>query len=478
VFQTVVATEAFNEQELAALEKIKATVEGRLRYNQVLLDILSEGGVENNEKVKNFCIAAGASVIENVSASYLAEGVKADIELLKITQSIVEESLVTQAGIDHYLTFLQMNIELNCMDFSNQFHKGPLRGRSGDEHFHELNFYKTMHDYANEAFRKPLHYNEVFKIISMVDRRFQMRFDDSRSKLFLSEYYEIEKKHSLTEDKVIQERSFICFGQALLSLHAKLGSLRISLQSKPFEKLGNYDAQKDFFDRYFWPEIQLRICIHELGLQANNLLTALAVQLQEELLGEPTVTAPSKKQLKKLNKQKAASSLVVPKPEAAKETSASAEEASVLAPTPSWKPVHLPPFDSNSHSSAAPAGGASSSEITYFEMKAGNAAASAVSRLATRASVCASAITAPWSEAISSLKQPNKLDFSQTLNILTRDFDATIEEGAIYTIRLRGPTGTLTNIYCHHSHGAQDKKPWPAWRINMKEGLRAAGYEW
>lgn len=251
VFQTALATEAFNEQELAALEKIKATVEGRLRYNQVLLDILSEGGVENNEKVKNFCIAAGASVIANVSASYLAEGVKADIELLKITQSIVEESQVTPVGIDHYLTFLQMNIELNCMDFSNQFHKGPLRGRSGDEHFHELNFYKTMHDYANEAFRKALHYNEVFKIISMVDRRFQMRFDDSRFKLFESEYYEIEKKYLLTKDSVIQERSFICFGQGLFSLHTKLRSLRISLQSKSFEKLGNYDAQKDFFDRFF-----------------------------------------------------------------------------------------------------------------------------------------------------------------------------------------------------------------------------------
>ncbi len=81
-------------------------------------------------------------------------------------------------------------------------------------------------------------------------------------------------------------------------------------------------------------------------------------------------------------------------------------------------------------------------------------------------------------DEVDSVKLPRFLKFSDAIDIFRDNFDATIEPGAIYTISLRGPNGVLTNIFCHNSHGAQDDKRWPAWRLNMKEGLRAAGYNW
>lgn len=222
------------------------------------------------------------------------------------------------------------------------------------------------------------------------------------------------------------------------------------------------------------------------------------MQLQEELLGEPTVIAPSKKQLKrqnKLNKQKNASSPTI-LDAVSDDTSASAEaDVSKLTvqlqkkmldePTdskggPSWKPVPLPPSDRETAS-------ISSTILPAAAVrKPSKVATCAAPQLAISASSFEPASAAlvnestkgdPFQEAIASLKEPNILKFSDALKVFRKDFDATIEEGAIYTISLRGPNG-LTNIYCHSSHGAQDVKRWPAWRINMKEGLRAAGYEW
>ncbi len=159
---------------------------------------------------------------------------------------------------------------------------------------------------------------------------------------------------------------------------------------------------------------------------------------------------------------KATTSLKVPEPEATKETPDSAEP---LVSVRMWKAVHLPPSDRALNTSAFTA-------KTHDKV-----AASVVSRLATSSSCGPATTTSSWSDAVSSLKRPKILDFIHALNILKNDFDATIKEGAIYTISLRGPNG-LTNIYCHNSHGAQDEKKWPAWRINMKDGLRAAGFEW
>jgi hypothetical protein len=75
VFQTAMAAEAFNEDELAALEKIKATVEGRLRYNQILLDILNEEGVNASTKLTRY-----AEEINCPESNFRFGGVGYDLE--------------------------------------------------------------------------------------------------------------------------------------------------------------------------------------------------------------------------------------------------------------------------------------------------------------------------------------------------------------------------------------------------------------
>ncbi len=297
MLQSATATEALNEQELTALEKIKATVEGRLRYNQILLDILNEDGVENNEKVANFYRAVGVTQAQQSLASGHVKGVTRDIELLRSTHRIVEERLIPLANITQYLTFLQMNITLTYMNLLDE-HKKIHLAYSCNNNFHELAFYKKMHDYTKEAFRKPLNYNEVVESISMVNRSFQIRLDNLSYKFFANKYFEIRKKYDLIVDKTIQQNSFLCFTSYLLSLGDRLKNRGISFQNKSFEKLGSYDTQKDFFDRYFWPETQLRRFIHELDLQANELLTTLTEQLQKKIFSNFY-----KKELTKIRKQ-------------------------------------------------------------------------------------------------------------------------------------------------------------------------------
>ncbi len=466
MLQPAIATEAFNEQELSALEKIKATVEGRQRYNQILLDILNEEGVENNERVANFCRAVGVTKRRESLASDHVKGVTRDIELLSITQRIVEERMTTSKDTTQYLTFLQMNINLAYMNLLDEHTR--LSDYACNNDFHELNFYKKMYDYAKKTFRKPFNYNEVVESISMVNKGFQIRLNNSSYEFFLERYKEIKKKYASLADKTMQKNPPHAFISGFLSLKNRLISQRKILEDKPFEKLDNYESQKDFFDRYFWPETKLRTFIHGLDLEANRLLAALTVQLQKEFEDDTTEKTLTKAEIKRRNKQKGTSSAVAQ--DAAPEiTSASAETPDLL----SWKPVHLPTYDRVISSSSCTAS-ASNETATEIGNSTENAASCAISRLAIRAS----ASTAATTSMSDSIKLPRILKFSDALEILTREFNATIEEGAIYTISLRGPTGVLTNIYCHNSHGAQDDKRWPAWRINMKEGLRAAGFAW
>ena len=114
VFQTAMAAEAFNEDELAALEKIKATVEGRLRYNQILLDILNEDDVEDNIRVENFYLASGFKGTEKLrTPQMLKEWIEPDFDLLKITHKILEECLTSQENSHECLAFLQMNLDIS-----------------------------------------------------------------------------------------------------------------------------------------------------------------------------------------------------------------------------------------------------------------------------------------------------------------------------------------------------------------------------
>lgn len=464
MLQPAIAADAFNEQELAALEKIKATVEGRLRYNQILLDILNEDGVENNEKVANFYRAVGVTQNQQSLASGHVEGVTRDIELLRSTHRIVEYGMTTLTNTTKYLTFLQMNITLTYMNLLDE-HKKIHLAYSCNNNFHELDFYKKMRDYAKEDFRKPLNYNEVVESISMVNRSFQIRFANTSYDFFLEKYEEIKKKYASLTDKDIEQASFYCLTLDLSSLLDKLTSQRKNFQDKPFEMLDSYDTQKDFFDRYFWPETELRTFIHELGLEANKLLTALTVQLQEELLGESaTEKTLSKAEIKRRNKEKGARFSVLV------HDTASPEKKIAF----STKVVELTSSDrelkAELQQMAPPPIPNTTSE--------GNAKTCAISRVATKTLTRKKTTETYMRDEVDSIKLSHILRFSDALKILKNDFGATIEEGAIYTISLKGPNGVLTNIFCHNSHGAQDDKRWPAWRINMKKGLEAAGFDW
>ena len=197
----------------------------------------------------------------------------------------------------------------------------------------------------------------------------------------------------------------------------------------------------------------MRTRIYECVSEGDILITKLAELLQKDFHGGDGdfEKALSKKELKRLNKAKG--KVVGPAKSGA--TEATLEERLKAS---SWKPVRLPPFDASSHSIAAPAGGASSSEITYLKREAGKPATSSVSRLATSSSCSPATTTSSRSDAVDEIKLPHILDFRDALDIFRNDFGATIEEGQIYTISLRGPNGGLTHIYCHNSHGAQDEK--------------------
>jgi|LakMenEpi03Aug12_release.lakeMendotaPanAssembly.Ray.scaffolds.fasta_scaffold133385_2 hypothetical protein len=472
VFQTAMAAEAFNEDELAALEKIKATVEGRLRYNQVLLDILNEDDVEDNIRVENFYLASGFKGIEKLrTAQMLKEWIEPDFDLLQITHKILEECLTSQENSLECLAFLQMNLDIS--------YKKKLA--DGTDHlynvsFYELFFYEIMCNYA-QAFSFLPFYKDISEMITFEQcienhacitsftagtTDFSPISDKARDILHRKNNRELPQTHKITIDK--------CFQCIETWLHA----IKMIEDKKILSyDITYYETQKQFFE-IGKTIAQMNWHFRHLAPKLDEVIGFLAAEAEKELLDKEEKT-PNKKQHKKQHKKQknmreVTTSLVVPEPEAKKETSDSAEP---LVSVREWKAVHLPPSDRALNSSTS-----TSAATTSFTAKTHDkVAASVVSRLATSSSCGPATRTSSWSDAVSSLKRPKILDFMHALNILKSDFGATIEEGAIYTISLRGPNG-LTNIYCHNSHGSQDDKRWPAWRINMKDGLRAAGFEW
>jgi len=463
ILQPAIATEAFNEDELAALEKIKAIVGGRLRYNQILLDILNEDDVEDNIRVENFYLASGFKGTEKLrTPQMLKEWIEPDFDLLKITHKILEECLTSQENSHECLAFLQMNLDIS--------HKKKLA--EGTDHlynvsFYELFFYEIMCNYA-QAFSLPPFYKDISEMITF-ERCVEnytciTKFspDDTDQSNITCKAYDILYRKNGRElpqtHKITINKCFEC-----LETMGKAANEKILLFDITY-----YETQKQFFE-IGKTIAQMNWHFRHLAPKLDEVIGFLAAEAEKELLEllDKEEKTPNKKQHKKQHKKQknmreVTTSLVVPEPEAKKETSDSAEP---LVSVRMWKAVHLPPSDRALNTSAFTA-------KTHDKV-----AASVVSRLATSSSCGPATTTSSWSDAVSSLKRPKILDFMHALNILKSDFGATIEEGAIYTISLRGPNG-LTNIYCHNSHGAQDDKRWPAWRINMKEGLRAAGFEW
>ena len=470
ILQPAIATEAFNEDELAALKKIKASVEGRLRYNQVLLDILSEEGVDASTKLtryageincpeSNFRVWGVGSDLAPVAVENFQSSINHDLNLLKITLKILDECLTSQENSSESLAFLQMNLDISHKKHYDEYSSSTNHDCSAE--FYEHFFYKIMCNYT-QVFRLPPFYKDISESISFKNNRirsFTTGATDS-SALYRKAQSILSKKEQLqTQESMINECS-----ECILRWESAMELIDSEEILSPDITL--YETQKKFF------KIGKTIAdFRELAPKLDEVMGILAEKAERELLGEDTTNKKlTKAEIKRRNKQKGAEKPSVVNPAISALSSSSASLRKL-------KPVHLPPCD-RSHHSAAPAGGMSNAEM---ESKVVNAAAPAVSAATTSASASSSSVsstTSSWSDAVSSIRQPRILEFRHALDIFRDDFGATIEEGTICTISLRGPTGALTNIYCHNSHGAQDDKRWPAWRINMKDGLRAAGFEW
>ena len=485
MLQPAIATEALNDQELEALEKIKAIVEGRLRYKKINLDrfqdessliqpILYHVNSAGLKLTAVQCVNAAADLdLKLTLFQYLNEVTEKEIKFLENTYKIIQLCLTPQENILQCLTFLKMNIFITHMHFIDCLPNRLAVEDPLDPFPSESSFFQIMLSSAEEAFRAPSGYKEVVKTISFSSGVLSISRPHDAFTLLT------EKANGVNARLKHIDQSKISFLHELSGWQEKIDATilcREQIHCDPSSdliiQLRDYTYQKKIFDEYFWPITQVRTRIIECVSEGDILITKLAELLQKDFHGGDGdfEKALSKKKLKRLNKAKGK---VVgrAKPGA---TEATLEERLKAS---SWKPVRLPPSDASSHSIAAPAGGASSSEITYLKREAGKPAASSVSRLATSSSCSPATTTSSRSDAVDKIKL-RRLDFRDALDIFRNDFGATIEEGQIYTISLRGPNGGLTHIYCHNSHGAQDEKKWPAWRINMKEGLRAAGFEW
>ncbi|MEI7494253.1 MAG: hypothetical protein WCJ92_06635 [Alphaproteobacteria bacterium] len=489
MLQPAIATEAFNDQELEALKEIKAIAEGRLRYNQILLDILNEEGVDAATRVKNYSNETGLPAINynNVDIEGLINCVTTDISRLTDTKRIVNTCISvkndsTQTNLPEILAFLHMNISFTHMCYHDEYKKRDKRISCNNDFF-EYSFYEEMLENAKLALRAPAFHEELIRQFSIEDDGFHIAFNNSAYESLKTKYDEISKKQQLVKKEPdLPINAWIAETLQLLTLYSNCQQRYRNLEfTEHFEK---YETNQKVFGRYFWPAIEIRTHISQLEAKFNDLESALRKQLEEELLGDRTTEKPlSKTQLKKLNKQKAASSPEVP--DAAVATASA--EASVSVP--SWKPVHLPPSDralsSSSSSSSSPNSSSTLAltsamprlKISTSSSSSANAASSSPSAAGASAAGAASAttITDAQREGITRLKTLHILDFEEAITRFRSDFSATIEAGAKYRISLSGPTGR-TYIYFDNPHAVQLKKSWPAWRIGMKKALEDVGY--
>ncbi len=297
MLQPAIATDAFNEQELAALEKIKATVEGRLRYNRVLLSMLNDEDSSPRERLQNYFQETGSvlakslkkgsqkkltdEVVDSLLQMHIG-GVQRDINMLNVTHEIF-------CTVENYETDFRKNLYFLAMDIETAFLKlRKERGQSREilDDFHEWIFYGHMKNCLEDIqlsshfvhLAKKFQYTKSSDLLGLLYNP-ESEADDIRGL--------IDTMRATPEQLTLLTAHKEDYRAHLLLIQPQIRSLR---PVGAIENWDNFGEKKQYFDDFFWPRMQVRRNISDLEKMVAETKYALDCTLadfnQKELLGK------------------------------------------------------------------------------------------------------------------------------------------------------------------------------------------------
>lgn len=465
VIEPIPITDTLGARNRAALEKVKAIVEGRVRFNQSIIKMLKDESVAVEDRISEFCEMQG------VSKSDIEELVKKPDESLKVVLDCVNYDLNTLtvaklicANLERDLIkngfFLAMHVYATIADLRDSYLRQTKKERQSSlsNKYSELVYYKRIKRCLYKSSLPDFHH-QFENMFLCKDGGISFKFIKSRS------WKSIPSKHSVISAKLARYREqfkgtgdavhdefFNAIEESLSSYVSILGSLEKKVELiKASEQFHNkivqfeiFHSLKEAFEARLWPYMQAELEIQRL---LENM------EATEKSLIEFCAAISVLKSLsnKEKHQQDSSSSLASVtnvadqngKEEKEEEMEEEEEEEDDDDDDDKKTKIHMITLPEPAHARLLKDD--ASPSLAIFD----------------------------W---ISDLKRAKQVDFVDTIKSFQKTLGAEIELSQLTEITFRGPNKKLTTIFCHKPHGAQLKKAWPAWRHSMISGLEAAGF--
>ena len=485
---TALSADHLSPNNILISENIRATVDGRIRFNQGILRMLNDEKITIEERVSEYHEMQGVTlpVMSQVELEKLLQDAKhettEEIETLRTTQIVcrVPESGKMPALKSGF--FLAINIYSTILRLQlNQSHLSKaLKQKSISSQYSEVPYYEKMQRYLSQSNLPKLHeimgdlfvpfggnvgfkckvanLNKASAEIGKLRKQYNKHSDDQQFDAVLDSLY----LHCTDFEQLNKSNSAYTVLSTEFLKHTQVNFSR-------------FRSLHEGFNVCFWPyiEIELKLQklltdIEETEKKFRRLIKLSKIKSSSKKTPVSSSTTDDKTQATKIAEPEP--DLGEEEQQQQKKEAASAVSSLSVAHEETEETEESDTADTSAADALQQTSAASSYSYSYsYSYSSSPAAASSQS----------SPHVFEWMKALRG--EARVVDFSDMLKAFKQSFgdqeDFEIKQSKVTEITFRGPSHQLTKIFCHTPHGSQLTKAWPAWRHNMIDGLEGSGFE-